>query len=138
MASNYTTNYKLPLWEGGDSVLREEFNEAHEKMDTAIAATAKIAAGTYTGDGTAERVIELGFAPKCVYVCPPSGNLSHSTTHFFGGFAVVGSPAITGYTVDPNPVTVVENGFRVLYHQKDGRYVLTNNEGQVYHYFALG
>lgn len=36
MASNYTTNYKLPLWEGGDSVLREEFNEAHEKVDAAI------------------------------------------------------------------------------------------------------
>ena len=36
MASNYTTNYKLPLWEGGDDFVREEFNEAHEKVDAAL------------------------------------------------------------------------------------------------------
>ena len=36
MASNYTTNYKLPLWEGGDDFLRTEFNEAHEKVDAAL------------------------------------------------------------------------------------------------------
>ena len=37
MASNYTTNYKLPLWEGGDNFVREEFNAANKTVDTALA-----------------------------------------------------------------------------------------------------
>ena len=37
MASNYTTNYELPLWEPQDSFLRTEFNEAHQKIDDALA-----------------------------------------------------------------------------------------------------
>ena len=40
MASNYTTNYALPLWEPQDSFLRTEFNEAHQKIDDALGAMA--------------------------------------------------------------------------------------------------
>ena len=36
MASNYTENYKLPLWEGGDSFVREEFNAANKTIDAAL------------------------------------------------------------------------------------------------------
>ena len=36
MASNYTTNYELPLWEPQDSFLRTEFNEAYQKIDAAL------------------------------------------------------------------------------------------------------
>ena len=44
MASNYTTNYELPLWEPQDSFLRTEFNEAHQKIDAAIASKVDAAA----------------------------------------------------------------------------------------------
>ncbi len=37
MASNYTTNYQLPLWQPEDDFVRTEFNDAHEKIDGAIA-----------------------------------------------------------------------------------------------------
>ena len=36
MASNYTTNYELPLWEPQDSFLRTEFNDANQKIDDAL------------------------------------------------------------------------------------------------------
>ena len=36
MASNYTTNYQLNQWEAGDQVLRTEFNQDNQKIDTAL------------------------------------------------------------------------------------------------------
>ena len=40
MASNYTTNYQLNQWEAGDQVLRTEFNQDNQKIDTALAGLA--------------------------------------------------------------------------------------------------
>ena len=37
MASSYTTNYQLNQWEAGDQVLRTEFNQDNQKIDTALA-----------------------------------------------------------------------------------------------------
>ena len=37
MASNYTTNYELPLWAADDAFLCTEFNDAHEKIEDALA-----------------------------------------------------------------------------------------------------
>ena len=72
MASNYTEHYGLCQWEATDQVLREEFNQDHEKIDetlktladkditleSAVAAVAATAGNcqmeliTYTGTGT--------------------------------------------------------------------------------------
>ena len=66
MASNYTTNYGLPIWAADDAFLRTEFNDANQKIDAALG-TANIErfyVGSYTGDGTSSRTIQLSFAPK--------------------------------------------------------------------------
>ena len=80
MASNYTTNYELPIWAAEDSFLRTEFNEANQKIDTAIAEVAagvpKIMSGTYTGTGaykSSYTELDVGFAPKFIYVCSTTG-----------------------------------------------------------------
>ena len=44
MASNYTTNYQLPLWAADDAFLRTEFNDANQKIDAALASKADAAA----------------------------------------------------------------------------------------------
>ena len=54
MASNYTMNYQLNQWEAGDQVLRTEFNQDNQKIDTALAGLAGQneeleAAGLHTG-----------------------------------------------------------------------------------------
>ena len=64
----YTQNYQLPLWDKEDAVLRTDFNENNQKIDAALEALAnempKVFAGSYVGDGTSDRVIQLPFAPK--------------------------------------------------------------------------
>ena len=70
MASNYTTNYELPLWGADDAFLRTEFNDAHEKIEDALTVLSeeKICIGSYVGDGTTGRIIQLPFTPKFVIV----------------------------------------------------------------------
>ena len=67
MASNYTTNYELPLWEPQDSFLRTEFNDANQKIDAGLTAAnaERIHVGSYTGDGSSNRTIQLPCTPSC-------------------------------------------------------------------------
>ena len=53
MASNYTTNYELPLWAADDAFLRTEFNDANQKIDAALEiATAERELAAYTTAGS--------------------------------------------------------------------------------------
>ena len=70
MASSYTEHFQLNQWATEDPVLREDFNADNAKLDKAIP---RIVTGTYTGDGTADRTIYLGFRPKAVLLFPEDG-----------------------------------------------------------------
>ena len=61
MSSHLTENFGLHIWEGQDSFLREEFNENFSRLD------GMIVIGSYVGDGTAERDIDLGFQPQALF-----------------------------------------------------------------------
>ncbi len=125
MASNYTTNYELPLWEPQDSFLRTEFNDANQKIDTALTAAnaERIHVGSYTGDGTTgTRTIPLPFTPKVVMVSgqKPLSNITYSIfTVAFGEYChqFYGD----GNSTSGN-VSIVENGFQVQgsYHNDSG------------------
>ena len=126
MASNYTSNYQLCQWEGTDKVLRTDFNGDNAKIDAALAEKAEVVFGTYTGDGTATRTIDLGFTPKAVLLEHPSGMRMTNNNIAFGGLALLNFPA--------NGFQIVEGGFSVRYNSG---YVHTNNSGTVYHYLAF-
>ena len=73
--AQYTPHYGLHQWEPEDSFLREDFNQDLARIDTALAEKADaallegkcgIVTGTYTGDDTLEREIQLGFRPRAV------------------------------------------------------------------------
>ena len=131
MSTNKTQQYQLNQWEAEDKVLRTEFNEDNQKIDQALqkkadqeALTAlqglvaqkadstdleeirsnlvQIAAGAYTGDGAASRLISLPFSPKAVYLCDKQGRTYASganlATYYYGGLAVTGNPATAGET----------------------------------------
>ena len=74
MASNYTENYGLCQWEATDHVLREEFNQDHAKIDTALgdlkANVVRTAVGSYEGNGqcgeSAPNHLDFDFSPKMV------------------------------------------------------------------------
>lgn len=152
---NRTSNYNLCQWEADDKIQRVDFNGDNAKIDGALAGLARskadlsalavkteVAAGAYTGDGKAERVIHLGLTPKAVYVCGAdsityvSGN---SGIAYRGGLAVPGAPATAhGYPI----VEIVSGGFKVFYTEVKPNNVSTNHYGAnttnvEFHYIAF-
>ena len=143
MASNHTTNYQLCQWEAADKVLRTDFNEDNQKIDAALAAVPKIAAGTYTGNGAAARTISLPFTPQAVFLCDQAGHTAEDVTYlqnkyFYGGLALAGHPVVApgNFTL----LSIAENGFTVGQQtNSDTHYFYNGNySGTVYHYLAIG
>lgn len=68
--ANYTPNYQLHQWEPEDPFLRSDFNEDLAKIDEALGTSSiePIAKGSYIGDGTNDRIIQLPFEPEFVIV----------------------------------------------------------------------
>lgn len=135
MASNQTQNYALPQWQGTDPFSMAEFNDTFAKIDTAIAnvqskadeiaaKSLRLITGTYTGDGTASRKIDLGATPKLVFVAM-YGALTYDSGYFNGGLATQDCPT--------RAVAVVEGGFQ-LTHGVSNR---PNSNDTQYAYFAL-
>ncbi len=152
MSTNKTQHYQLNQWEAEDKVLRTEFNEDNQKIDQALQKKAdstdleeirsnlvQIAAGAYTGDGAASRLISLPFSPKAVYLCDKRGRTYASganlTAYYYGGLAVTGNPATAGETA---LVTLEAGGFRVVHKSSNGNYYASNEKNTVFHYLALG
>ena len=84
MATNYTENYQLPIWAANDAFLREEFNDAHEKIEDArtemAAKIPRIAAGSYKGTGEYAsgsgftKTLEFGFSAQLVLIMRSDSN----------------------------------------------------------------
>ena len=161
MASNYTENYGLCQWEATDNVLRTEFNEDNQKVETAlnklstqmetkadqtalnaVAATIpKIAVGTYTGNGVQSRTIPTGFTPKAVFVNSFFGGVYdyYEGRNYYGGLTVTGGPL--KWENDPQNGTVLQittGGFIVASYTQYSNNSNTNVSGVVYHYLAIG
>ena len=68
---NYTENYQLPQWEETDRVLMEDFNDANQKVDSAlkILQEPSFRVGVIEGyDGSADVTVQLGKMPAMVMV----------------------------------------------------------------------
>ena len=72
----------------------------------------EIVSGKYTGNNEAERVIDLGFQPKAVFVAASGYDLDDST-YTRGGFATRGMPVLASQ--GQTAVEIVSNGFKVFY-----------------------
>lgn len=62
MSSNQTTNYQLPIWAAEDKFQREEFNEANQKLDNALAQVQQTL--TQKADSTAVTAIQNTLSGK--------------------------------------------------------------------------
>ena len=134
MATNSSEHLGLHLWEPNDQVLRTEFNQNWQKIDTAVNAAAELpyVIGTYTGNGSNDkRTISLGFRPSFVLV---SGLRSatrddHDTLN---RIAIWAGPFSHGM------VNATETGFTV---QTDGstieQWPKLNESGYQYYYIAF-
>src|SRR5699024_6181341 len=92
---------------------------------------AEIVTGTYTGDGTQNRLINLGFQPRGVLV-ETSWGARGCVTQARAGMAVAGGPLAPQ---DGQPcLFMTSGGFRVVRGSTGEQ---TNNEGYTYYYLAV-
>ena len=95
--------------------LQDELDAKATKTELAegLAAKCEVLIGTYTGDGTAQRTIELGFQPKAVLVMSQSGQMLDD--YFcYGGIAFPEHDCIySGYSA----IKITSTGFQVFYPQ---------------------
>ena len=133
MSTNKTENYVLHAWEPGDDFLLAEINENFARLDTAT----RVVTGTYTGAGTAQQTVSLGFSPKAVLVTSMRGEMN-AYGYARGGLALPGHPAVH-YLGGPehNSVEITGEGFTVFYLSHTSYSVSTNGKNTVYYYLAL-
>ncbi|MEQ2456841.1 hypothetical protein [Flavonifractor hominis] len=136
--ANYTEHYHLHQWEPEDSFLRTDFNEDLATLDAALKQLdtdlgALVVFGSYTGDDTEERDINLGFAPAAVYSCTDSGiaGTVESYHYTYGGLAFSGRPVTSS---KESVIALTASGFHISTPHSDAR---ANRSGQTYHYAAL-
>ena len=138
--ATYTSNYQLHQWEASDSFLRTDFNTDFQKIDAAIkgvetAANTALAlkadkteltqacgaldeakcetlTGSYTGNGANTRTIDLGCAPKAVFIDDE-----------------LAVPGMAGSYL----LSLTASGFQV----RDSLGTSTNSSGETYYYLAL-
>lgn len=134
---NTTKNYQLNQWEPGDNFLRTDFNADNAKIDAALTQKCEVVFGSYTGDGTASRVISLGFTPGAVYLCSQSGMAGCCDDYdtSCGGLAFAEHPVKMKEEV---VMEIVENGFRVTQGGGSANgYRKANDSSRSYHYIAF-
>ena len=132
-----TPNFQLNQWSGDDYVRRTDFNADNLKIDTALGSMAQVVLGSYTGDGTTLRTVELGFTPRAVYVTDGRGaafRYSSGVGRFCGGLAMRDKPAKDG---GRTILAICDNGFQVNRDTSTSPYVTSNSSDETYYYVAL-
>lgn len=108
------------------AILDEITTDKVEKWDS----KSEVVFGTYTGDGSTSRFINLGFTPVAVEVYTHNGKQGGASgglnNCYFGGLALNGHPC---YQI----IEVVENGFNIGVVDSDYK---SNQQGLVYYFKA--
>ena len=145
MATNYTEQYQLSLWEPGDKVLREEFNENHQKIADAIQGLKTAAESAIGTGGKTCRITYGSYTGKNVY---GSGNKNSLTFDFEPKIVIIDGKTysndvlvlISGCTMtssNTNPITVSWSGKSVSWYSANNATYQFNASG-TYYYIALG
>ena len=111
-----TTNYKLPSWDSEDRILRTDFNDLTEKVDTALAENADaIAAETEERtNGVAALTAQVAAKGNCT--------VEHQT------YTGTGDAKVT-LTFSGKPLLVVIMSYNVLFVAVNGAAALARNAG---------
>ena len=150
MATNASEHLGLHLWEPTDQVLRTEFNENWQKIDTAAAEAQGIAeraqttadtayssgnkpfvVGNYTGTGK-DVTISLGFKPSFLIVCGHAATDALNTDEkILYAFTATGGHVITGR------IQLTAAGFIACARGSSGSYPDLSLSGRSYDYIAF-
>ena len=118
---------------------RRYINEFGTNFQTTNASAPKygeIITGTYIGDGTTIRTINLGFKPKWVIVWPRTSLYSNGKSEFYRYCGLAVTSAGQRIEIDNSSaisMDIVDSGFEVRYNAS---YCRTNVNGDLYKYIA--
>ena len=126
-----TETYKLNLMEGSDTFSPQPLNENMEAIEGVLKelASDRVIVGSYTGDGTTDRFIEVGFTPKALLLFIQFGSNSQECFILTEQFVFLICSSQIMFTTT-NDCAITDNGFRV-----GG--VAFNYSGKTDHYIAI-
>ena len=112
-----TQNYNLNKPEATDPLRLADFNQNSDILDAALKnlSAERVITGSYTGDGASERIIDLPFTPKVVFLFLRFGNngaytnvyiLTDSLQFYFSSDGSIGFATGSGYEL-------LENGLKL-------------------------
>ena len=135
MASSQTQNFQLNQWAETDRVLRTEFNADNAKIDAAletltgqVCALPRLATGSYTGTGTNQMTLTVGFRPKAAMIRP---NSTHDESlALAGGSAVFISSETAG-------IKMASGSSYYTLEESDSGFTLTCTGGAYDHQFPI-
>ena len=126
MSTNKTQNYALHAWLPTDDFQLSEVNQNFAALDAALTAKAEIVTGSYAGDGTTNRVIDLGRKPVAVFA-ERDGGFRHPYNVVYGGL-------VTRQLALSSAMSISDTGFTVTTNQG---YMDMNDQGMQYNYIAF-
>lgn len=126
MSTNKTQHYALHSWLPQDEFHVTEINENFTGVDTELAVLAAtvpgVRYGTYQGTGYGNPLtIELGAAPKVVFVCYSTGARGNSNGYAYAGMMVEGATHAaltltdTGFIVDTKSNSLFNETYTYFY-----------------------
>ena len=128
---DYTQNLNLPQFAETDRIHHDDFNDAFQAIDAGMP---RIVTGSYVGDDTAERTINLGKRPKFVFVWAAERSYLGNDRWTYWGIATdAGVQKLEGVST----VELTDTGFRVFRHGDNLYNAITNSSGYTYAYIAL-
>lgn len=114
-----------------------EQNARVAAINSLTTAKAEIVVGTYTGDGAADRTINLGFQPKAVLLVDSNGRMGFDYSNrnaARGGLFLPGHPIqITPGTNSSIAAEITSTGFKVY----QVGYAYANQSNSIYYYIAV-
>ncbi len=123
----HTEHYELSQWQKSDRLMMSDFNADNQKLDAALAAKAELVTGTYTGDGTSDRVIDLGRTVAFLMV----QRTDRRSANFGEVGWLAGEGCVHGGSTGGSCLTHTGDGF--LINDKNA----FNESGTVYRYVAV-
>ena len=150
MSTNTSQNLGLHLWEPTDQVLRTEFNQNWQKIDTAVNAAQETAeaaqntadgaycpsnkpyvVGHYTGTGN-NVTVTLGFKPSYIIICGHQATDALNTDErILYAFSATGGSVVTGR------IQLTNTGFVACSRGTSGIYPDLSLSGRSYDYIAF-
>ena len=128
MSTNKTQNYQLHSWTPQDEFHLTEINENFTALDTVLSVLPRkleAVAGSYTGNGAASRLIDLGKKPVAVFT-ERVGGFRHSSNMVYGGLATRQAGLLTAMVLSDTGFTVFSQNYMQL-----------NEQGSSYNYIAF-